>query len=80
MLHNYLIKKVPNLYAPTDCFDREQIDNGTTLEGYDSSNSAMEPLDARNPGNIAKTPKINREQFMNYFNNEGRVPWQNYFI
>lgn len=79
-LHNYLIKKVPNLYAPTDCFDREQIDNGTTLEGYDSSNSAMEPLDARNPGNIAKTPKMIREEFMNYFNNEGSVPWQNYFI
>jgi len=40
----------------------------------------MEPLDARNPGNIAKTKKIIREEFMNYFNNEGSVPWQNYFI
>ncbi|XP_025191748.1 uncharacterized protein LOC112591999 [Melanaphis sacchari] len=80
VLHNYLIKKVPNLYAPTDGFDREQIDNGTTLEGYDSSNSAMEPLDAKNPRNIAKTSKMIKEEFMNYFNNEGSVPWQNYFI
>lgn len=68
------------MYAPSDCYDRERIDNGTILEGYDSSNSAMEPLDARNLENIAKTPNIIREEFMNYFNNEGSVPWQNYFI
>lgn len=68
------MKKVSNLYAPSDYYDREQIDNGTTFEWYNSSNSAVEPLDTRNPGNIAKTPKMIREEFMNYFNNEGSVP------
>lgn len=79
-LHNYLIRKLPNSYTNPDCFDREDYDTGTIIPGCTTDISTMEPLERRNVGNISRTPKKIREEFMNYFNNEGQVPWQNNFI
>ncbi|XP_061717342.1 putative nuclease HARBI1 [Cydia pomonella] len=79
-LHNFLIKMLPNSYISPECFDREQTDIGHVTPGYDTNHSTMEPLQQRNIGNTARTPKMIRQEFMNYFNNEGQVPWQNNFI
>lgn len=79
-LHNYLIKSVPNFYSPPEFFDRENLENGIVSQGYTSINSNMERLDRRNSENISNAAKKVREDFMNYFVNEGRIPWQNNFI
>lgn len=78
--YNYLIRKLPNSYTNPDCFDREDYDTGTIIPGCTTDISTMEPLERRNVGNISRTPKKIREEFMNRFNNEGQVPWQNNFI
>lgn len=80
-LHNFLIENSPTLYAPQKCFYQEDIENGSvTKNGYNVENSNIHSLDCRNPENIANTAKQVRENFMNYFFNEGMVPWQNKFI
>lgn len=78
-LRNYLIRKLPNSYTNPDCFDREDNDTGTIIPGCATDISTMEPLERRNVGK-SRTPKKIREEFMNYFNNEGQVLWQNNFI
>lgn len=78
-LHNYLIKSVPNSYSPLECFDRENLEDGIVSQGYTSINSNMERLDRRNSGIISNAAKKVREDFMNYFVNEGRIPWQSNF-
>ena len=79
-LHNFLIKTVPNSYSPPDCFDRENTEDGTTVSGFQTNNSNMESLNNRTQGNTTNDAKKVREDFINYFVNEGAVPWQNYFI
>ncbi|KAL4097421.1 hypothetical protein QTP88_022204 [Uroleucon formosanum] len=80
-LHNFLIENSPTSYAPQKCFYQEDIENGSvTTNGYNVEKSNIYNLDRRNPGNIANTAKQVRENFMNYFCDEGIVPWQNKFI
>lgn len=80
-LHKFLIINSATSYAPQNCFYREGIANGSiTTLGYNVENSNVHSLDCRNSGNIANTAKQVREDFMNYFCNEGTVPWQNKFI
>ena len=79
-LHNFLIKTVPNSYSPPDCFDRENTEDGTTVSGFHTNNSNMESLNNRTQGNTANDAKKVRADFINYFVNEGAVPWQHNFI
>ena len=80
VLHNFLIKSVPNSYSPPESFDRENTEDGTIASGFHTSNSTMENLNPRNPGNTPNDAKKVRQDFINYFVNEGQVPWQNSFI
>lgn len=80
VLHNFLMKVVPNFYSPPECFDRENTEDGTTVLGYHTTDSRMQRLDRKNPGNTAFSAKKMREDFMNYFVNEGQIPWQLNFI
>ncbi|KAJ0169394.1 hypothetical protein K1T71_014981 [Dendrolimus kikuchii] len=78
VLHNFLIEHSKKSYAPQKCFYRENSENGTIIsEGYNTQNSTMENLERRNPRNTLNNAKIVRNNFMNYFNQKGRVPWQN---
>lgn len=64
------------MYAPSDCMDSEDIDNGTFRTGLSSSNSNMLPLQcSANSGNIPTNAKQVRREFINYFNTDGQVPW-----
>ena len=80
VLHNFLMKSVPNSNSPPDCFDREHTEDGTTVSGFHTNNFNMESLNQRNSGNTAIDAKKVRADFINYFVNEGAVPWQNNFI
>ncbi|GBP12610.1 Protein ALP1-like [Eumeta japonica] len=80
-LHNFLMENVPYSYAPTRCFYHENINNGTVVNrGYDTARSTMEDLQRQNQGNVLNNAKIIRQEYQNYFVNEGKVPWQDNFI
>lgn len=68
-------------YAPLKCFYHENSENGTIIsKGFNTENSTIENLKRRNPGNTLNTTKVVRDHFMNYFYQEGRVPWQHDLI
>ncbi|XP_067130354.1 putative nuclease HARBI1 [Centruroides vittatus] len=80
VLHNFLMKSVPSFYSPPECFDHENTDVGTTILGYNTEDSKMTRLVRKNPGNTSFLAKKVREDFMDYFVNEGQIPWQLNFI
>jgi hypothetical protein len=80
-LHNYLLSAVSQTYAAPDSLDSEDIENGTVLVGLTSGNSNILPLQRScTTGNIPFHAKEVRQEFMNYFANEGQVPWQQNFV
>lgn len=81
VLHNFLIEHTPSSYAPRNCFYQENSESGTIITtGYDTTNTNMENLQRRAQGNIMSDAKNVRLEFANYFINEGKVSWQDYFI
>lgn len=80
VLHNFLMSQSSSLYSTSDCFDCENIEEGTQKAGIDSARSNLETLDRRNFGNITKDAKDIRKRFTNYFVTEGKVEWQDAFI
>lgn len=80
VLHNFLMTKVGNDYAPTECFDQERLDEGSIIEGLTTEGSTMQHLQRNSVGNTHEVAKRVREEFMEYFIDEGSVHWQNNFI
>nr|CAI5842908.1 unnamed protein product [Callosobruchus analis] len=56
------------------------IEHTPSSYGYYTTDSNMENLQRRHQGNIMSDAKNVRIEFSNYFVNEGKVPWQDYFI
>lgn len=79
VLHNYLLKSSLS-YASADCFDVENINCGTTVQGLRAEESNMMNIARRNQGNPMEAAKIIRENFADYFISEGKLPWQDNFI
>ena len=79
-LHNFLISALGHTYAPQESLASEDIEHGTINTGFTLEDSNMEPLLRSRVGNASLNAKQAREGFMNYFVNEGQVPWQHNFI
>lgn len=80
-LHNFLIEHVPHAYGPPTCTHQEDIENGNIVSaGEDTSRSNMEALQRRKLGNVMNDAKMVRDEFKNYFVNEGKVSWQDNFV
>ena len=75
-LHNFLRRTSPDTYTPSECFDTEDLQNGTVTAGLRSNPSSMAKLKRGNNKNNQLTGKEVGSQFVEYFNNEGKVPWQ----
>jgi hypothetical protein len=75
-LHNFLRRIFPDTYTPSECFDTEDLQNGTVTAGLRSNPSSMTTLKRGNNRNHQLTGKEVRSQFVEYFNSEGKVPWQ----
>lgn len=77
-LHNFLrnMDSSKNLYAPPDSLDSDQ--NGRLCEGSWRRDSEMLSLLPLNnvPRRAASTAKQIRDEFNDYFMNEGTVSWQ----
>jgi len=74
--HSFLRRTSPDTYTPPECFDTEDLQNGTVTAGLRSNPSSMATLKMGSNRNLQLTGKEVRSQFMEYFNNEGKVPWQ----
>ena len=75
-LHNFLCRTSPDTYTPPECFDTEDVQNGTVTAGFRTNPSSMATLKRGNNRNHQLTGKEVRSQFVEYFNNEGKVAWQ----
>jgi hypothetical protein len=75
-LHTFLRRTSPDTYTPSECFDTEDLQNGTVTTGLRSNPSSMATLKRGNNRNHQLTGKEIRSQFVEFFNNEGKVPWQ----
>ena len=82
-LHNYLMTKKESrkTYAPSNSFDREDIENGTiqngTWRGMGMPATNMLPIEKNCSNNSADSAKATREEFRDYFmTSDGEVSWQ----
>lgn len=76
-LHNFLMTRSPRVYAPPGSFDRFDT-NGSIIPGEWRENvtdTSMYPLESDTPY-IADDAKKIRDEFAQYFVNEGEVSWQ----
>lgn len=81
VLHNFLMEHATSSYAPQKCFYRENIDNGTVIStGYNTASSSMENLDCRIQRNINQDAKRVRQELVNYFVSDGKLPWQDNYV
>lgn len=67
VLHNYLRKNASQSYCPPELLDEELRESGPNV-------ADIAPGLGRNPTEEAK---VVRDKFMEYFNTDGQVPWQN---
>jgi hypothetical protein len=79
-LHNFLRRISPDTYTTSVCFDIEVLENGTVTTGLRSHPSSMATLKRGNNRNHQLTGKEVRSQFVEYFNNGGKVLWQDNYI
>lgn len=75
ILHNFLRKRGGS-YISSSTFDRE--DNNHILQNgeWRDTNSQLEGLQPPRNASISRLAKMNREQYKDFFNNEGSVEWQ----
>ena len=78
VLHNLLRKLAPA--SVNNNLDTEDIERGIVIEGRWRSQGTMLALQESDARNAAEEAKHVREQFMEYFCNEGAVPWQNRYL
>jgi hypothetical protein len=72
VLHNFLREMSPNKYTPYDCLDEEN-------EGVITPGLRIDPsrnLQRNRKGARSQSGKNVREKFVQYFNGNGSVPWQ----
>jgi len=74
-LHNFLRRTSTDMYTPSECFDTEDLQNGTATAGLRSNPSSMGTSKRGNNRNHQLTGKAVRSKFVEYFN-KGKVPWQ----
>lgn len=78
VLHNFLRRKYASSYTPdNNCFDRDNIENGTTDLGLQCNMTNLQRSHNRQSNNTAKEVRL---LFMDYFNQNGAVSWQERMI
>ena len=75
-LHNVLRKQSAEAYSPACLFDRECYEEGRIEDGSWRNNGDLVPLERNISRNASSDSKQIRNEFKNYFVNEGSVPWQ----
>lgn len=79
VLHNFLMSRSQNTYAPNGTFDFENTETGIINPGYwrhELENEKLTPIEVTKSKNCEMSIKEIRNEFKNYFNQQGAVPWQ----
>lgn len=79
VLHNFLRKSSKN-YISNNCVDAEDIINDTFQDGAWRQQNNMLQLTQNSQNRLTDDGKNVRNIFLNYFNNEGSVPFQDKMI
>lgn len=80
-LHNWLRmdSSIGKVYLPQSLLDREDTETGEIIEGSwrsDNPTESWQSLSITKANNPSKEAKLIREEFTDYFANEGCIPWQ----
>lgn len=78
ILHNFLRIKRTCHYMPPEVTDNEDFANGKVIHGL-TSEGFLDNLQ-RTSGNISTDAKDVRQQFLEYFNGDGAVDWQDRMV
>lgn len=77
VLHNYLRRHCRPSYTSSQVLDFEDIETGCIIrEAEWRSQPQMIGLQVGNQRQAAQSAKEARNKYLSYFNNQGRVPWQ----
>lgn len=79
ILHNFLIRKRQENYAPSNCFYTEERETGRTEDGLNAEQHTIHLQRGPNRNSSEEAKRV-RNLYMEYFNNEGSVPWQKNFV
>lgn len=80
VLHNFLRKNNPAMYTPTDSLDYEDPTTYEVRDGFRADEPCVASLCVGQTRNPSQEAKHVRDKFMSYFNNEGRVHWQERYV
>lgn len=80
VLHNFLRKKCGDNYIPVSHLYTEDTQTGVIQNGLTSDDSTFVELQRSYNRHAADEAKTVRNKYMNYFNNEGAVGWQESFL
>lgn len=75
-LHNFLRCHSSN-YITQRCVDREDFENGILIPGNWREGDVLLPLDTHNSGRPTNSAKDIRNKLKEYYNNEGKISFQN---
>lgn len=76
VLHNFLRKKSTQMYTPVDALDFENKETGIITQGLRTSDTDLIDLQRGRFTHIENDAKEVRNTYLEYFCNEGSVPWQ----
>lgn len=80
ILHNFLIRKRRDNYAPPVSFDKEHHETGIIENGLGTGQENMMNLQRGYNRHASEEAKRIRDLYMSYFNTDGLVSWQEKFI
>lgn len=78
VLHNYLRKMRGSHYIPPESVDQENIENNSITHGL-TADGVLDVLQ-RTPRNNLLQGKEVRQRFMEYFNEDGSIEWQDHMV
>lgn len=79
-LHNYLRRNLKKAYISRDSVDFEDIEASKVIDGTWRAKTDLTSLTATYSRNSSSTAKEVRDLYCHYFNNEGKVSWQDKFM
>ncbi|XP_068121714.1 putative nuclease HARBI1 [Hyperolius riggenbachi] len=81
MLHNFLRRRHGLQYMPPNSVDQEDLELGTVIPGeWRNQHTPLTELQTAAPRNPTLSAKENRDQYLNYVNGAGSVPWQHRMV
>lgn len=79
-LHNFLVRRRKDNYAPSTCFYSEDYETGNIQSGLCPQQETLISLHRGYNRHASEEAKRIRNLYMTYFNNAGLVPWQEKFV